>query len=963
MNGTASYAVQQTPLPTTSGSLRYSARKQQSKGITYGMPFERDVTSHGAVRSQPGTVSGASSIYSMYRNRSETSFRSQSQVPSRVPSRGPSRGLVPTDEPSYFTMQHSSNGRRNLADHPAHAFYQPRSPVAMHQMRPRSPYAYPSRLKRPGYRPSSPALSEVYRPAPRPPFGYQSATAHQGTSLRTVSPLSMYSMKVSPTVWQQGPNRSDPILGCQQLSPKERYLRGQEYQDISHGRLIEGIQTRTANMIPSEMYRSIDSVSTAEAPSPPLFYDYSEDFQQQSTYHAPALGPIFNETPEISENNNRRIYYELDNRNEGQSEPHITELPAEVPPSRRNFAMVTQPKERGASASALVEFVHKRLSHTYSVREAATRSDDPSFEQANRTSTRSSRFSAIDVGALRSLAVIEDATTDIKAAAVNMKTHPSASGLDGETRKQSHPSPEAHGEPLSVRHTVGHRILSSYKRSQEFLAGNPNRSTANTNISLYSRRSRSSSPSTGSIYSTGSPSIRGRNREPKADPGSVEASLQMQLGNAASALDAQKPLPEANWAIRPETAQTEIHCPVPKRSISSPSHRERFSSILSIDEGLLELDELAVKPEQQSVITTFSKAKTLGNRSDPSYPITSIQKSYPTLHDISEVQAPMPTHDGQDSHVGWVSSGSFVETGSGKQWAPPDDRASTHISNVAHPLTTTLPSKVMDTGESAKSSHNSLHRASGDPVMGTQPTLHSAISVTGGEYKNLDTTKELPLRPRSSIVSFAPLRQHDSVCLPFAFTPLRPEERDHDTDSVAELGRLAASYLNRSERFDSEPSATSPKMKLKVWSDQASLVSSLRSNLDQMDGEHSKAEGPLKLELPMTMTAEPLIEKSHSTMPRFTLKVHRASSSPACAVKITKPRPSTEAVIRASRESSSVRRSMIARVFFSLTHSVSSGKEVLLPFQDHSPGSPNPNYRMSLLRTTVADRAQYKLGL
>ena len=71
-------------------------------------------------------------------------------------------------------------------------------------VRPISPFAYPTRLKRPGYRPSSPALS-LSR-------SMHSSDPDRGQSSRTASPASIYNFNRIPTSWQQAVNRSDPML-------------------------------------------------------------------------------------------------------------------------------------------------------------------------------------------------------------------------------------------------------------------------------------------------------------------------------------------------------------------------------------------------------------------------------------------------------------------------------------------------------------------------------------------------------------------------------------------------------------------------------------------------------------------------------------------------------------------------------------------------------------------------------
>ena len=962
MNDVASHPLQQTPPPRPSGSIRSSARKQHQKGGAYRQPSDRG-TPYSAMRSQPGTVSGASSIYSMYRNRSETSFRSQS----RAPSRGPSQGPEGIDELSYFTVPHSRHDR-NFAGHPVHPNSRLRSQAELHNMRPKSPFAYPTRLKRPGYRPSSPALSEAYRSAARSPYGFQRATTNRGTSFRTISPLSMYSVGMSPTVWQPGQNRSDPMLSRQQLSPKEQYSNGQYFQNphnrrIDHPRVI----TRTSTPVPPGMYRSIEYVSTIEASVPPLFYDYSEDFQQESFYYASDSVPVFHDAQTTSRNNNERSYYELDTGNEDCSELYIAELPADVPSSRRKSARGSQSNGQNANASVQVESVPKRSSHSHSIREAATRSGTLVLEQANLATKRSSYAHLTrETAALSPLGATDDAKADIQENDKMSQTGPSIGVLEGNIERQSRSLSEAPRDPPSVRDTIGHRILSSYKRSQEFLAGAPNRTIGNANISLYSRRSRSSSSSAGSMYSVQSASHPDHDREPGADLGAAEASLHMQVEIPSSRAKAQKPSFDAGEAVRPQTAHTEIHSPIPKRSMSSPSHRERFSSILSIDENLPELDEIAGKPKRQtkaSITSIFAKADRTTSRPEPSLLIPIAYYSSPKLHDISEAQARTPNVHDHGTLPNDARNHLVNEEGHRKEATASDaKRAFEHLSDTTSASSITVPFRTFKTSKPAISLFDPPTRKSSGSQLDDKPAMRSETSATGGNRSKPHTMKELPLRPRSSLISFAPPPQRESVALPFSFTPLRPDERDHDADSVTELGKIAASYLNQSERFGSEPSNTPPKTRPKLRSDQTSLVLSIRSRPGQVHAEDGKAEQSPKVELSKPEPAKDSHELSPSKMPRFKLKVHRASSSTAGTMKIAKPRPSAEAGTRPSKDSGTVRRLLTLHVVPFANFSNSS--MAVLPLElNRSPKGLNLSSPLFPPRTTVADRAQSRLAL
>lgn len=905
MRNKAPPRVQQTPPPRPSGSIHSSARKH---GTAYSKHPERGIP-YSAMRSQPSTTSGASSIYSMYRNRSETSFRSQPRAPSRGPSRGPSHSSEGVDEESYFTIQHSSSDR-TFASHPVLPNVQLRSQAELHNIRPKSPFAYPTRLKRPGYRPSSPALNEAYRSAARTPHGFQPATASHAPSFRTVSPLSVYSARNSPTVWQQGPNRSDPMLSSRQLSPKERYGNGQ------YGRIdqFKTYRNTPVSMAP-EMYPSIDYVATADASVQPLFYDYSEDFQQESLYHVSDSIPVFNDAS-TQPDSRGRSYDELGTGDEESVQPYVAELPGDIPSSRRNSALGPQLGNPDASIAGRVEFEVKRVSHNFSFREAATRSDTPVFEPRNQAAKRSSHaYSLRETPVLSpTLSPPESANdaNEVHEAARSSKTYPAKEVLEGDAEGQARcPSSEAAGDPPSVRNTVGHRILSSYKRSQEFLAAAPNRTIGTANVSLYSMRSRSSSSSVGSMYSLRPASYPEEDRKPKATLGLTKASPRTHREHASPQVNVQRLSSDADQALRPQTAQTEIHSPVPKRSMSSPSHRERFSSILSIDEGLLGLDELAetsLRPKKASVTSPFAKAKSTVDPPEICQHAQSTPYSLQKLHNISEAQSLTPNDGDGESHETDID-------------ASPDDirkseipsyakRAHGYSTDTSGASSTIVARRVLRLSRSAINHFNGPPGAASGSQLSKNATMGGTSTSEGGRIKP-NTMKELPLRPRSSVVSVAPPLRQTPVALPFSFTPLRPEERDHDTESVTELGKLAASYLNQAERSGSESSNTPPKSKPKECLDRTSAVSTLRLRLGHVDVEQGRAEGSPNFEVTKTAPDNRSIDLSPSRTPLFRLKVHRASASPARTTRSTKPRPSADIVTRPSREGSTVRCSRI----------------------------------------------------
>lgn len=146
--------------PRLSSSVPPSASKRthRYRDEAHGTPDEHGMPHDFSTYHSLGLTNGGSPSTFVYRNRSQTSAATHH--------RGPSRGSELGDVRSYGMMQSSSTSY-NIPRRPTHINGHLRSPGDLRGMRPRSPLVYPTRLKRPGYRPSSPSLTELYRSGSR----------------------------------------------------------------------------------------------------------------------------------------------------------------------------------------------------------------------------------------------------------------------------------------------------------------------------------------------------------------------------------------------------------------------------------------------------------------------------------------------------------------------------------------------------------------------------------------------------------------------------------------------------------------------------------------------------------------------------------------------------------------------------------------------------------------------------
>ncbi|RAL66891.1 hypothetical protein DID88_007673 [Monilinia fructigena] len=205
------------------------------------------------------------------------------------------RGIEDPDYRSYSMTQTASQSGYNLSNQRSYASLRSQQDGTTLVQRPRSPFAYPTRLRRPGFRPSSPALTDgggidYSRRAEidRIPYG----------AVRNVSsPVSLYAQKRVPPPLTLRPeaNRSTPSL-LSHSSPKRSTpspnLRqgngfvGPDWQRRNGPASINTSPARstlslasTANFAPTGSSQS--ATNTPGKPSP-LYYDYTEDFELEN---------------------------------------------------------------------------------------------------------------------------------------------------------------------------------------------------------------------------------------------------------------------------------------------------------------------------------------------------------------------------------------------------------------------------------------------------------------------------------------------------------------------------------------------------------------------------------------------------------------------------------------------------------------------------------------------------------
>ncbi|KAA8570391.1 hypothetical protein EYC84_002682 [Monilinia fructicola] len=266
------------PRRTNGGYRENDLQRPRPSFQPYGMPAVDDRR-----RLPSYTRKASSGVKSMYDSASVKSVNSSN------------RGHEDPDYRSYSMTQTASQSGYNLSNQRSYASLRSQQDGTTLVQRPRSPFAYPTRLRRPGFRPSSPALTDgggidYSRRAEIDRIPY-------GAPRNVSSPASLYAQKRVPPPLSLRPegNRSTPSL-LSQSSPKRRTPSPNLRQ--GNGFVVPDWQRRngpasintsparstlslasTANFAPTGSSQS--ATNTPGKPSP-LYYDYTEDFDLEN---------------------------------------------------------------------------------------------------------------------------------------------------------------------------------------------------------------------------------------------------------------------------------------------------------------------------------------------------------------------------------------------------------------------------------------------------------------------------------------------------------------------------------------------------------------------------------------------------------------------------------------------------------------------------------------------------------
>ncbi|KAI4184684.1 MAG: hypothetical protein L6R41_004586 [Letrouitia leprolyta] len=753
------------------------------------------------------------------------------------------------------SITRSSNTSRRVSVHRSLLSIRPYERVGP---RPRSPYAYPSRLKRPGYRPSSPGYGEM-----NVSDNAAHASLHRAYSTRTGSPT-----RRGPKAWNHGFNRSDPLLHYYPASTlSRRHDRHRSPPFVRRAAFISSpLASRRSSFVGKSLAsKTSDSGSSGErVPLPsPLFYDYSEPFEKESFHHTAQRSSMY-ESRNIPQSDGSSEGYQADVTNTSSTCTKCSSSSAEskaISPER------TSDGGKRPSPLKLVTQVLKQQS-----------------AKQNKASV------GIGSGSSTSGDIVINPSDDVTLTKDSAKTE-----ISSDKACQVLVSKAGMAAPV-IEPSV---TLDDLQRSPSTYDPAPKV------IKIAAAAMRLSSSSSGSQYSSSAHSRADKNLNPPSiqapdviyerQPKALSVSFN-RLEMVRHGIDDPEPQQRAaSLDTHGRLGPFQIFSPVPERSMSSRDSRDRFSRILSIGEDFCQRDIFANTVPNKKVPMTIQQylrdRKALVHRAK-----ASPTKELPPLPDdppsVSSKGKEKEIRESDSNHDAWQQFPSSQQT-------PGEDYGVFSTSGLE-------PAALSDIGRPgipprySSISRNSLfdlpessHSLRGSTMSQKRFNAERGrrVSMTPRNSSLFQTMKELPPLPKEQATKMPPLQQLSPRGLPCLLTPLIAEEQ-LDTTLASRQGEsnsqspLQQPATLRGRRIEQKTPPQTDVIGYKAEQGLNASPASLRPW--NLDASYPWGGTPPKLEvsLPQLIHTAPETERPS----RFRFNVYR-SSILGSSGRLVKPRP------------------------------------------------------------------------
>ncbi|KAL8834997.1 MAG: hypothetical protein Q9170_003487 [Blastenia crenularia] len=746
--------------------------------------------------------------------------------------------------------------------------------------RPRSPYTYPSRLKRHGCRPSSPGHSEIHVSD-----SALHTTFHRAFSTPTESPSS--SMRRAPQAWNHGFNRSDPLLQYYPALPLSRRHDINRSPPLLRRAALPGSllpSNRSSFVGTSKNTKASDSSSSGEraAFAPPLFYDYSEAFEKESFHHTARRSSMF-ESRHIPQSDGSSEGYQADVTNTSNT-------------STKCSSSSTESKEATlgrAGAQAKLPSPLRLVSRI--MKQQPTKYNKASVD----ISSESSISNEVVISPLDDATITKDLhKNDVVSTQISELVAAKVKMADLTIKSSA-----THGNlqrPQAI-YDAAPKVFKTAKITM--------RLSSSSSGSQYSSSAHSRPDKTSGLAAIKAPEVA-YERQPKAL--SVSFNRFATVRHELEGGEPQQRAASLDTHSRPEPFQ--IFSPLPERSMSSRDSRDRFSRILSLgdDFGKRDLDML---PNKKAPITI---QQYLRDRKAPLQKAkASITKELPPLPDD-----PSPVIDkgkGKEKESGQLHNEYYTTGHFASDKQPIKEDIDTNIvggldylsalTGIERPgipprYSSISRNSMIDLPESSRSVRESIasqNRGNEDcPRRFALKPRNSSL---------FQTMKELPELPKEIGFPMIPLSTPTPLGLPYSFTTLMPqgvdtllESRRIDTrqPAIADIpDSLKAEHRqpegNVGTEIEEAQQTPSRRFNVGVCCDDGSNSSPASARPWNLDASYPWGGSPPKLEVSIPQSAENP-ETDPEELPRFRFNVYR-SSVLRTGGKLLKPRPTGTSVV------------------------------------------------------------------
>ncbi|KAL8690005.1 MAG: hypothetical protein Q9218_004455 [Villophora microphyllina] len=731
--------------------------------------------------------------------------------------------------------------------------------------KPRSPFGYPSRLRRPRHRPFSPPFSDVNRSD-----SALHGSIHRTYSVRTTSPPSSSSNGKAPPNWYHSFNRSDPLLQRLQTIPTSR--RHDFNRSPPFSRRVSRASPPLASYRSSLASKSLapnssgSDLTGSRVPSPrPLFYDYSEAFEKETFRHTAQRSSMFI-APEMPRSDGSSEGYQTDVTNTS-----ITVAKQSTSPDESKAA-TPERVTTNAKASSPLRFVSNSVKHE--------------IIQGNKASAESNEQFAIS----------QEAVVKPAERTVVVKQSEQSMGL---------PRPEV--ESLSLRAEMADPFM-ALPSPRSIIRPPPSAyDPAPKVIKTASISMRLSSSSSGSHYTSSAHSRQGPlldlsaikppqvvyERQPKAL--SVNFNRLEALRHDALDPEPQQRSASLDACIRPEPLQ--IFAPVPERSMSSRDSRDRFSRILSVGEDFGKRDLFTnLLPNKKAPITIQQYLRDKKSHSPKS--VAPMDKELPPLPD----NPPPVPGKGKAKEIIEARDQDTVGQSFSSQQPSKQDADTFSIPGLEHLAALTGFGRPGIPLRYSSISRNSIIDMPGVPqsvrasLISQKPSNEEQprrLAIGKRNSSLFQAMKELPPLPKEAMVPIPPPQTPSPLELPCAFVPLIPMELQ-DT-AVADMADSPQPDVELTIALDAQQQT--PTRRTDLIFNSAPIISDSPASARpwNVDANYPWAGTPPKLEVTLPQLNQDPAPTVQNTS-RFKLKIHR-SSMLGTVGKLTKNRPPTLTVV------------------------------------------------------------------